>query len=164
MEEETTQKTIALAMNGAKLSANELRSMMKRYLDHHSRQKSRASHHKTVHKKVSVKELIGQDAGAKSIEISENNIKCFERTAKKYNIDFAVKKDRTKDPPKYLVFFKARDADVLEQAFKEFVYANEKKKNRPSVRQKLNRLKEVVSLDKNQERSREKNKDRGQAL
>lgn len=164
MEEETTQKTIALVMDGAKLSAKELRSMMKMYLEHQSRQKSRTAHHKTVHKKISVKELVGQDAGAKTIEISDSNIKSFERTAKKYNIDFAVKKDRTKDPPKYLVFFKAKDADVLAQAFKEFVYANEKKKSRPSVREKLEKLKAMVSMDKNRERSREKNKDRGQAL
>lgn len=164
MEEETTQKTIALVMNGAKLSARELRNMMKMYLDHHSRQKSRTSHRKTVHKKVSVKELVGQDAGAKTIEISDSNIKCFEQTAKKYNIDFAVKKDRTKDPPKYLVFFKAKDQDVMEQAFREFVYVNEKKKERPSVREKLNRSKEVVSLNKNREKSLEKNKDRGQSL
>lgn len=162
MEEETTQKTIALVMNGAKLSARELRNMMKMYLDHHSRR--RAAHHKTVHKKISVKELVGQDAGAKTIEISEDNIKCFEQTAKKYNMDFAVKKDRTRDPPKYLVFFKAKDQDVMEQAFREFVYVNEKKKDRPSVREKLNRAKEVTSLNKNRERSLEKNKDRGQSL
>ena len=33
MEEETTQKTIALVMDGVKLSAKELRSMMKMYLE-----------------------------------------------------------------------------------------------------------------------------------
>lgn len=92
MEEETTQKTIALVMDGAKLSAKELRSMLKMYLEHQNRQKGRTAHHKTVHKKISVKELVGQDAGAKTIEISDSNIKSFERTAKKYNIDFAVKK------------------------------------------------------------------------
>lgn len=82
MEEETTQKTIALVMDGAKLSAKELRSMMKMYLEHQSRQKSGTAHHKTMHKKISVKELVGQDAGAKTIEISDSNIKSFERTAK----------------------------------------------------------------------------------
>ncbi|MCI9305748.1 MAG: alcohol dehydrogenase catalytic domain-containing protein, partial [Lachnospiraceae bacterium] len=32
--------------------------------------------------------------------------------AKKYNVDFAVKKDKTVAPPKYMVFFKGKDADV----------------------------------------------------
>lgn len=160
MEEETTQKTIALVMSGAKLSAIELRNLLNKYIERHNRQKGRVPHHK----KISAKELIGQDAGAKTIEINDGNIKCFERTAKKYNVDFAVKKDRTKDPPKYLVFFKARDLDVIEQAFKEFVYANEKKKSKPSVRKKLTQLKEMAALDKNRELTREKNKDRGQSL
>lgn len=47
-------------------------------------------------------------------------IKAFEQTAKKYGIDFALKKDSTETPPRYLVFFKGRDADALTAAFKEF--------------------------------------------
>ena len=66
--------------------------------------------------------------GVSSIEVTDSNIKSFERVARKYNVDFAVKKDRGREPPKYLVFFKGRDADVLSQAFKEFVYGNEKRK------------------------------------
>ena len=52
---------------------------------------------------------------------------------------------------------------MIAQAFKEFVYGNEKRKNRTSVREKLKNLKQKVQ-DKNRERSREKNKDRGQSL
>ena len=48
------------------------------------------------------------------------NIKAFESTAKKYGIDFALKKDTTESPTRYLVFFKGRDTDVLAAAFKEF--------------------------------------------
>ena len=44
-------------------------------------------------------------------------IKAFEGTAKKYGINFALKKDATENPPRYLVFFKGRDADVLTAAF-----------------------------------------------
>ena len=117
-----------------------------------------------VKRKVSVKELVGEGAGASSIEITDGNIKSFERVARKYNVDFAVKKDKTTEPPKYLVFFKGRDADAVAQAFKEFVYGNEKKNSRTSVRQKLKHFRDVVSKDQNKERSREKNKDRGQSL
>ena len=41
------------------------------------------------------------------------NIKDFDRVARKYGIDYAVKKDTTEEIPKYLVFFKARDGDAL---------------------------------------------------
>ena len=63
-----------------------------------------------------------------------------------------------------MVFFKGRDADVVAQAFKEFVYGHEKKKGRVSVREKLKRFRDAVSQNKNMERSREKNKDRGHSL
>ncbi len=63
-----------------------------------------------------------------------------------------------------MVFFKGRDADAVSQAFREFVYGNEKKKGRVSLREKLNHFKDAVSQDRNRERSREKNKDRGQSL
>jgi hypothetical protein len=53
---------------------------------------------------------------------------------------------------------------VLSQAFKEFVYGNEKRKGRTSVREKLKRFRDAVSQNKDRERSREKNKDRGQSL
>ena len=128
------------------------------YLNHCRKQAQK------THGKVSVKELVGEGAGASSIEITDGNIKSFERVARKYNVDFAVKKDKTTEPPKYLVFFKGRDADAVAQAFKEFVYGNEKKNSRTSVRQKLKHFRDVVSKDQNKERSREKNKDRGQSL
>ena len=89
----------------------------------HRKQKAQRTHGKT-----SVKKLSGEGVGASSIEITDGNIKSFERVAKKYNVDFAIKKDKTTEPPKYMVFFKGRDADAVSQAFREFVYGNEKKK------------------------------------
>ena len=158
MQEEVTQKTIALVIKTAKLDASVLKAAMKMYLNHR-KQKAQKTHGKT-----SVKKLVGDGVGVSSIEVTDGNIKSFERVAKKYNVDFAIKKDKTTEPPKYLVFFKGRDADAVAQAFKEFVYGNEKKKGRVSVREKLNRLKDALSQDKNREQSREKKKDRGQSL
>lgn len=158
MQEETTQKTIALVIKTSKLTASTLKTAMRMYLNH-QKQKAQEAHGKT-----SVKKLVGDGVGVSSIEVTDGNIRSFERVARKYNVDFAVKKDKTTDPPKYMVFFKGRDADVLSQAFKEFVYGNEKRKGRVSVREKLIRFKDAISQDKNRERSREKNKDRGQSL
>ena len=158
MQEEVTQKTIALVIKTAKLDANVLKAAMRMYLNHR-RQKAQKTHGKT-----SVKKLVGEGVGVSSIEVTDGNIKSFERVARKYNVDFAVKKDKTTDPPKYVVFFKGRDADAVAQAFKEFVKVNEKKQQRPSLRQKLKGLQKIVAQNKNKERSREKNKDKGQSL
>ena len=158
MQEEVTQKTVALVIKTAKLDASVLKAAMRMYLNRR-RQKTQKTHGR-----IPVKKLVGEGAGVSSIEITDNNIKSFERTAKKYKVDFDVKKDKTSEPPKYLVFFKGRDADVVAQAFREFVYGNEKKKSRGSERQKLKRFKDAAAQYKNRERSREKNKDRGQSL
>lgn len=157
MQEETTQKTIALAIKTSKLTASVLQKAMKMYLEHQK-------HKEPSHGKIPVKKLVGQGAGAKSIEVTDDNIKAFEREARKYNVDFAVKRDRTTEPPKYLVFFKGKDADVIAQAFKEFVKVNEKKHDRISVKEKLAEFREQLGKDKNRERAREHQKDRGQSL
>lgn len=60
-----------------------------------------------THGKISVKKLVGEGVGVASIEVTDGNIKSFERVARKYNVDFAVKKDKTTDPPKYVVFSRA---------------------------------------------------------
>lgn len=158
MQEETTQKVIALAGKFVRLDADALKAMMRAYLNHRRQNKTKA------HGKISVKKLVGEGVGASSIEVNDGNIKSFERVARKYNVDFAVKKDKTTNPPKYMVFFKGRDADAITQAFKEFVYGNEKKKAKVSVREKLKHFKKAATKDQNRERSREKNKDRGQSL
>ena len=118
MQEETTQKTIAFVVKTSKLTTDVLEKMILFYLEN---QKQKGYQQKQG--KMTVQELVGQNAGVSNIEITENNIRSFERVAKKYRVDFAVKKDKTTQPPRYLVFFKGRDADVLTQAFKEFVHA-----------------------------------------
>lgn len=157
MQEEVTQKTIAITFKSARLTTDVLMRAFKAYLEH-------KRHREPSHGKISVKKLLAQNQGAKSIEITDENIKSFSRIAGKYNVDFSVKRDRTADPPKYLVFFKAKDSDLIVQAFKEFVRANEKKKQRVSIRAKMKQMRQGMEKDQNRERTREKQMDRGQSL
>ena len=87
--------------------------------------------------KVTVKELAKQNAGMVNIEITDKNIKSFERYARKYGINYALKKDKSKDPPVYLVFFKGRDQDALNAAFREFSQKQIQKANKPSIHKRL---------------------------
>ena len=66
----------------------------------------------------SLKQLASQNAGLANIEISDKNIKAFSHVAKKYHVDFALKKDTAAEQPRYLVFFKSRDADAITAAFR----------------------------------------------
>ena len=136
MQEEVEQKTVALAISTTRMSANVLKMAISKYLAY-QRERARAS----PCGKQSIKELVGQNQGVSNIEITDNNIRDFERIARKYGVDFALKKDRSGDTPKYLVFFKARDGDALTAAFKEYTAKTDRKKERPSVLQKLQNLK-----------------------
>ena len=78
------------------------------------------------------------------MDIGDSGIRDFKKIANKYGVDFAIVKDKDVDPPKYTVFFKARDADALTVAFKEYSAAVMKKKDRPSVLNALKKMKELV--------------------
>lgn len=160
MEEEVTQKTIALSIKAAKLTADVLKAALRKFLAAQN-QKGKNPYKQG---KQTVKELTKQNAGVSNIEISDGNIKSFERVAKKYGIDFALKKDKSEKPPKYLVFFKGRDTDALNQAFKEYVGKQMKKREKPSILRQLAYFKEIVSKGKSWERAKEQQKNRRQTL
>ena len=91
--------------------------------------------------KQSVRTLLRQNRGVSSVEISKTGIRGLERYAKKYGIDYAIRKDTSEVPPRYLVFFKAPDAEAFNSAFKEYSASLLNKDKRPSV---LARLQELV--------------------
>ena len=113
--------------------------------------------------KQSLADLEKQNAALSNIEITNKNIGSFNRTAKKYEIDFALKKDRTKEPPLYYVFFKGRDEERISMAFNEYSQKILKREEKKSVREEL---KQEKAAQKSQNRQREKIKvqDRGIAL
>lgn len=162
MQDEINEKVIALSIRGTKITARILQQAIKAILA--EVQKELAKKQQTIpHGKQTLKQLMRQNAGVSNIEITEDNIKAFEHTAKKYGIDFALKKDVSEVPPRYLVFFKGRDADVLMSAFKEFSAKKLTQEKKPSIRKLLSTLKEAAQ-GKNAERAKVKNKDREVSL
>ena len=108
--------------------------------------------------KQTIKQLAKQNQGLTNIEITDKNIKSFEKLAKKYGVDFALKKDKSVTPPKYLVFFKARDQDALVAAFTEYSANKIRKATKPSIIQELKKMKELVKnavVDKVKNKSKE---------
>lgn len=155
MQDEINEKTVALYIKTGKLTAEVLQKAMKAALAQAKKQIG-----KQPHGKQTLKQLMKQNTGVSNIEITKDNIKAFESIAKKYGIDFALKKDTTENPPRYLVFFKGRDADALTAAFKEFSEKKLNKEQKPSIRKLLSSLKEKAA-GLNAQRDKVKNKDRG---
>ena len=154
MQEDIEHRAVTLVINGVKLTGRTLKNAISKYLAHR-KQKARES---PVGKQT-VKELVGQGQGVTNIEITDGNIKSFERVARKYGVDFALKKDKSGDIPKYLVFFKARDADALTAAFREYTAKEVKRasQDKPSVLEQLRALKaKVLSLTPDKARNKDK--------
>ena len=115
MQEEVTQKTIAFSIKSAKLTIQVLQAAARKFLETQNKGKT-----KLHHGQQSLKQLKKHGAALSNIEITDANIGLFKPCAKKYGVDFTLRKDATTQPPHYIVIFKAKDADNMEQAFKEF--------------------------------------------
>ena len=151
MQEVVENRTLTLVVSGTKFTGRLFKAAISKYMAHRrekklEKQRSRDSP-VTPKGKQTVKQLIGQNQGVSNIEINDPSIRDFERIARKYGVDYAVKKDRSASPPKYLIFFKARDADALTAAFTEYTGKKVKKAEkteRPSVLAKLAQFKELL--------------------
>lgn len=154
MQDQVNEKVVAVSIRTTKLTALLLQAAIKQVLV-----KMKAQRGKMPRGKQTLKQLMRQNTGISNIEITDSNIKDFTATAKKYGIDFALKKDATETPPRYLVFFKGRDADVLTAAFKEFSAKKLTKEQKPSIKKLLATMKEKAAA-RNAQREKVNKKDR----
>ena len=117
MQEEVENRTLSLVVSGTKFTGRMFKAAISKYMAHRKEKKLQKQRSRDApvipHGKQTVKQLVGQNQGISNIEITDPSIKEFEKIARKYGVDYAVKKDRSSSPPKYLIFFKGRDADAL---------------------------------------------------
>lgn len=172
MQDEVNEKTVSLCIRCGKVTANLLKAAMKKALTKMEQEKQKLQgqkqpkqdkEDKTYKGKQGMDKLMKQNVQLSNIEITDGNIKSFERVAKKYSIDFSLKKDVNADPPRYYVFFKARDADVMTAAFKEYTGQSLNKDKKPSVRKKLQQA-ISKSLKKHRELEKTKGKEKEPSL
>jgi hypothetical protein len=161
VDDQINEKSVALIIKGGKLTAEMLAKAIKKFLDEGNKlgKKLTAPKNMSGKGKQTVKQLTGQGAGVSNIEITDKNIKAFEGVARKYGVDFALSKDVSESPPKWLVFFKSRDADAMTAAFKEFSAKQLRKTaEKPSI---IQGMRDLMAKVKNQIIDKTKNKDRG---
>ena len=109
--ESGTKKTIDLTMKTEKTTSEILKTAMQEFLSGKAEKKGRMSYRQLENKSASKLD---------SIEVSESNIGDFTATARKYDVDFALKKDKSTQPPTYHVFFSAAKSDSFKKAFTEY--------------------------------------------
>lgn len=161
MQEEVENKSITLSVNTTKMTGRILKEALRKYLAYQkAKSQGKATRDVKPTGKQSVKQLIGQNQGVTNVEIEDKGTRDFERIARKYGVDYAIKKDKAADIHRYLIFFKARDGDALNAAMTEYAKKKLKAKNKPSLLKKLKSLGELVH---NRE-PKVRNKDKGLEL
>ena len=133
MQEEITQGVVSLSVETGKMTADLLQKAVKKVLEEMQKKPSQRSLHQG---KQTLHQLKQHGASLTNIEITEQN-----------------------DPPHYYVFFKAKDKDQLQPAFKEFTAMTLGREKRPTIRERLAQAQEQARTQHRQ-REKVKTKDR----
>ena len=95
-----------------------------------------------------MKKLIGQNQGVEKTELADREeAKTFDRYARQYGVDYAIRKGISEDgKPRYILFFKARDRAAIDQAMAAYATAwkQQHRRERPPVEQVLDPARELV--------------------
>ena len=150
VEEDTARRTIALSIKASKLTARTLalalaaagRKIQKAY---------RAA--QTPHGWQTVRQLMRHGAATNSINVEAP--KGFDRVARRWNVDYAFYKT---DPDKYLLFFKAGQADAITACFSEYSkrVLKRTKTRRVPIREQLKQADAELTRQPSHKREREK--------
>ena len=180
MQEEVENRTVNLAVTTTKLTARTLMEGLRKYLyqaNQGARNRYQAKQHQKVlrieskirrkeqqklegpHGKQSLKQLIRHSNGLKQVPVHGENLKEFEKILKKYGVDFAIMKETQGESPRYLVFFKARDEQILSSVLEESTRKQLGKSNiskKPSLLAALKKAKDLAAAMPAKTRQKEK--------
>lgn len=110
--ENGAKKTIDISIKAEKMTADVLKSALREFMSGKAEKKGRMTY-----KQLQAKSPSKLD----SIEVSDRNIGDFLKIARKYDVDFALKRDKSTTPPTYHVFFSAAKTEDFKKAFSEYV-------------------------------------------
>ncbi len=147
--ENGTRKTIDISVKAEKMTADILKSALQEFLSGKSEKKGRMTYKQLQEKSVSKLD---------NIEVSDRNIGDFLKTARKYDVDFALKKDRN-NPPTYHVFFSAARTEDFKRAFSEYIGKGQGKKRGEFTREQMQQQAQKVANRPRKQKQREKTRE-----
>ena len=163
MQDEVDEKCVGVTVEASRMTAGVLADALRKVIadmeSHRNRHGGREG--KSYKGKVSVEELATGSGEISNIEITDGNIRSFERFARKYGMTYSLMKDRSREPPRYMVFFKAKDVSQMEAAFKEYTGWQMKRKEnaKPSVIKKLREKVAIAARLPRKEKTKEKTRE-----
>lgn len=81
MQDEVNTKVVAIMIKGGKISAEVLKKALDKFVQEIEKAQKQMQQPKTYRGKQSIKHLMSQNAAISNIEVTDGNIKSFERTA-----------------------------------------------------------------------------------
>ena len=160
MQDEVNEKTMALCIKGGKISAQILKAALTKLLAEIEKKKQQSKkmggQNRCKRGKQSIKSLQQSGAQLTNIVVTDNNIKSFDRVARKWNVDYAFYQT---GPDKYLLFFKAGQADAMTACFSEYSkrLLKRTKSDKLPIREQLKRA--AAALARQPARKRERTKE-----
>ena len=158
MQEEVENRTLTLIVSGTKFTGRLLKAAITKYMAHLKEKKLQKQRSRdapvTPHGKQTVKQLMRHGVSTNSLELS-GDTKSFDRVARKWNVDYAFYKT---GPDKYLLFFKAGQADAMTACFSEYSkrVLNKSKSRRIPIRDQIKRAGDHLTREKPKQRERVK--------
>lgn len=151
MQEDIERRTVALSVTATKLTGRVLAKALAAAMRKIQKEHQKAQ---TPQGPQSVKKLMNHGVSTKSIDLS-GDTKLFDRVARKYNVDYAFHQT---GPKKYLLFFKAGQADAITTCFGEYtkLVMGRAKQSRPSI---LEQMKQFADKERTKPRQRERTKE-----
>lgn len=149
MQEEIERRTIAVAMSGSRITGRALAKALEAAL-----QKIRQSHQKaqTPQGRQSAKKLMNHGVNTNVIPL-DGSTRTFDRVARKWNVDYHFRKI---GPKKYMLLFKAGQADAITQCFAEYTKRIMRKEQRQSIRGRMGRINDAITRQRPPEHERKR--------
>ena len=141
VQEQVNDKTVALVVKGSKLTGRLLAQAMQAFL------RKMREPPKDKPGKQSIRKLTRDGASLSNVEITDPSARQFDRIARDFNVRYTPKLDKSTDPPRHIIFFKAKDNDALMSALEAYTKLILKQKEKPkkvSLLDKLAKFKELA--------------------
>lgn len=150
MQEDMERRALAITVSAGKLTARTLAKILSAALRQIRRAQRRGKDHKAQapQGRQDAKKFLDKYPDAQKIPL-DGETRLFDRVARKFSVDYAFRKT---GPGKYVLFFKANQADQITECFAEYTKRAMRKERQKPIRNQMREAARMVRTMKRRER------------
>jgi len=149
LQEDIERRSIAIAVSASKLTGRTLARALEAAMRKIRQTQKNAL---TPQGRQTVKKLMNHGVNTSTIPL-DGNTRTFDRAARKYNVDYSFRKT---GPNKYMLFFKAGQADAITQCFADFTKRVMRKEQKRSIKGRVGRINDAITRQRPKEHERKR--------